>query len=146
MAMREVRKSELVMFQEVWRRAFRQGEFIIPFPTEGSAQRARMQLYNAVAKAKAGKEFDDFELVQAAEKLEIVWHNAERTALRLQLKSNNDMTKGILEALGAKSVEEFVDPAMLESSEKLLKELKHEAPVEHKENPFYGKRDPEGLE
>lgn len=165
-----VKSKELLLMQDVWRTAYRKGTLDLDFQTKNGAVRARLQLYNAVRKQKAGEDLEDLELVHAAEQLEIVWIG--ETSIRLQKRADNDMMLGITKALG-KQLEDFQDPDMLESGKRLLEELegmgkeqeKQQAEVqrpaatplpvvalnepgpgpapatEHVDNPFYGKRD-----
>lgn len=154
------------MMREVWRRAWREGGKTLTFETPGDAQRCRMQLYNAVKKIKQGTEYDDPTLSAAAQGLEIVWGNAERTVLNMRRRDSNSMTRALLRELGAESMEEFEDPeikAQAERGMELMRQIERlkepteakpgdsfgarpaEAPdgisLEHKENKFYGKRE-----
>jgi hypothetical protein len=137
------------MLQAVWRKAHKEGGLLLEFNTQAGAQRARMQLYNAVKLQKSGKDLEDLDLVHAAEQIEIVWADETRTRLRMQPKDKSDMMQGLFKALGATSVQEFVDERALESSERMLRELEESAkakatgapqPGEHQDNPFFGKR------
>jgi hypothetical protein len=158
-----LKSKEVLLLQDVWRQAYRKGTLDLEFQTKAGATRARLQLYNAVRKQKAGEDMDDLELVHAAEQLEIVWNG--ETSIRLQKRADNDMMTGIAKALG-KNLEDYVDPEALASSEKLLGELEAlgvqqrattQAPTtmvtvvppgaldsglapDHQDNPFYGKR------
>lgn len=137
-----MKSSELLMLQDVWRKAWQEGELELTFRTKAGATRARLQLYNAVKSQKAGTDLEDMELVRAAEGLEII--KTSETSLRLQRKDGNDMMQGLAAALG-RTVHEYVDPAAAENAEKMLRELgmgkdSAPAPAEHQDNPFYGKR------
>lgn len=134
-----MRRAELLMMQEVWRRAFRaEGGLELTFKTKGGAVRARLQLYNAVAKQKRGTDTEDWELVQAANEIEIIWTG--ETSIRLRSRDQSDMIQGIQAALGEKIGEREVDEAA-ESLKRLMGEVGAEAgEAEHKDNPFYGKR------
>lgn len=118
-----LKSKEVLLLQDVWRQAYRKGSLDVEFSTKSGAVRARLQLYNAVRKQKAGEDAEDIELVHAAEQLEIVWVGGpESTTIRLQKRADNDMMAGITKALG-RSLDEYQDPEMLESSKRLLDEL-----------------------
>lgn len=146
--------NELVMLRNLWKKAFAEGGLDVPFKSRGGAQRCRLQLYNAVALVKKGKDMEDMELFHAADTLEITWADEEHTIIRFRRKADNDMTQGVLAALGAQSVSDFVDPKVKESGERLMRELgllgqetaprgeePAAPPAEHQHNPFYGKRE-----
>jgi hypothetical protein len=148
-----VKTSELLMLQDVWRTAFRQDELTLSFKTQAGAQRARMQLYNAVKQQKAGKDMDDLELVHAAEQMEIVWLGDDRLSFKLQRRDRSDMMQGIAAALGGKVASDYVDPEAAASAERMLKELgglavsqptEQEPSASHEPAPgnipFYGRR------
>lgn len=138
-----MKNSETLMLQDVWRQAYLRDEGLtIDFATKSGATRARMQLYNAVKRQKAGTDLDDAELSRAADELEIVW--VGETSIKLQRKDKNDMMQSIQAALG-KHLADYVDPEAAESAERLLRSLEGTKPTtaenpegfEHKENPFY---------
>lgn len=140
--MRTPRNSETLMLQDVWRQALIRGELPIEFQTEAGAVRARMQLYNAVKKQKSGEDMEDMELVHAAEQIEIVWvqKGPKVWVIRLQRKDRSDMMNGLSKALG-KSVHEYVDPDIVESGQRLLRELEKESKAaDAPAVPFYGRR------
>lgn len=166
MALTAPKPKELVMMRAVWRMAWEQGGKTLTFETPGDAQRCRMQLYNAVKKIKQGAEYDDLTLSAAAQGLEIVWGNVERTVLHMRRRDSNSMTRALLRELGAESMDEFEDPEIKAQAERgleLMRQLeKLKGPVEakpgdsfgarpteppdgispeHKDNPFYGKRE-----
>jgi hypothetical protein len=150
-----VKNSETLILQDVWRKAFNNGDagLTIKFPSKAGAVRARMQLYNAVKLQKAGKDMMDMNLVHAAEQLEIVW--VDEVTIKLQRRGKSDMMVGIMAALGT-TLEEYTDPEALESQERMLKELEalnqpkvvdipkkyaDEPDIEgHKDNPFFKRR------
>jgi hypothetical protein len=148
-----MKSSELLLLQDVWRKAYAKGSMNIEFKSKAGAVRARMQLYNAVNKIKRGSEVADVPLARAAEELEIVWVND--TTIRLQKRAESDMMQGLMAAVG-QSVEEYQDPEMLEASDRLLRDLERQglmssapapAPTEdsrpafeHQANPFFPKR------
>jgi hypothetical protein len=154
-----LKSSEQLIMQDVWRQAWRRGEegLELTFRTRAGAQRARMQLYNAVKLQKAGKDLDDLELVKAAEGLEIVW--VSETSLRLQRKDTSDMMQGIAQALG-RNVNDYVDPEALAAGERMLRELglapapdhpqrrstDPQPNAEHQDTPFYTVADRQGGE
>lgn len=135
-----MKNSETLMLQDVWRQAYRKPDGLtIAFASKRGAVRARMQLYNAVKHQKSGKDVSDVELCKAAEELEIVW--VSDVGLKLQRKDTNDAMQGIAAALG-KSMQDYVDPDIADSAERLLRSLEGEKPptpegFEHKKNPFY---------
>jgi hypothetical protein len=144
--MAKVKSKEMLMLQDVWRKAFREGGLTIPFKFKGGATRARLQLYNAIRRFKTGEDAQDLEMVHAAEQLEIIW--IDDHTIRLQFKAHNDMMESLAAVLG-KAVEEYEDPEAVELSKRMLGELEElvekpgqePAPLaDHQDNPFYGKR------
>jgi succinate dehydrogenase/fumarate reductase flavoprotein subunit len=138
-----MKSSETLMLQDVWRQAFKKPDGLrITFASKRGAMRARMQLYNAVKLQKANKDTSDVELCKAAEELEIIWEG--ETILRLQRKDTNDAMQGISAALG-KTMNDYVDPDIAESAERMLRSLQKDAPAvpegfKHQDTPFYPKR------
>lgn len=143
-----MKSSELLMLQDVWRKAWLEGGLDLQFRTKSGAHRARMQLYNAVKQQKAGTDLDDMDLVRAAEGLEIVWLG--ETGLRMQRKDNSDMIQGLAAALG-RTMTDYIDPDAAASSQRMLEELMGKAkpqseedtpaPAQHLANPYFDRRE-----
>lgn len=149
-----MKSQETLMLQDVWRKAWLRGGMNVKFKSRAGAVRARMQLYNAVKLVKSRKDATaDRALIEAADGLEIVWY--DETTIRLQKRAESDMMQGIMEALGT-TPEQYIDPEVQESADKMLQELERmgltvkkegessppasEGTIEHQDNPFYGKR------
>lgn len=138
-----MRSSESLMLQDVWRKAWEQEDGLtINFKSKAGAVRARMQLYNAVKAQKTGKDLSDPELVRAAEQLEIVW--LDEQTIKLQRRDKSDMLQGIMAVLG-KDVHSYIDPEILASQERMLKQLdglrEGGLATEHKDTPFWKARE-----
>lgn len=132
--------KDVLMMRAIWRKAYKEGELAIPFETEAIAHRVRMMLYNAVKLAKQGKT-EDFELIEAAESLEIVW-GADRKTLLMRRKTLSSAFQSLEAALG-KSMDIVTMPEAEESLKKVMETLKEEeigkAVLNTKplKNPFY---------
>lgn len=145
-----MKSSETLLLQDVWRQALNRGPegLTVKFKSKSGAVRARLQLYSSVRAVKKGLDMDDLELCKAAEELEITW--VDDCTIRLSPKANSDAMQGLIAAAG-KRPEDYIDPDLAASAERMLREFGIGQPAaskpeelpeigQHQSNPFYSKR------